>query len=72
MFENGKSMPISEPFLLKELDKESEYDLSIVVPAYNEEQRLPLMMEETVEVSYCVQCDNPRSTCKSNLRKENC
>lgn len=52
MFENGKSIHINEPFLLQELEKEAQFDISIVVPAYNEEMRLPQMMTETVEVSY--------------------
>ena len=31
-------------------DDEPTYDLSIVVPSYNETNRLPGMMKETVEV----------------------
>lgn len=52
MIEDGKAITLSEPFLLQDLGKEAPYDLSLVVPAYNEEQRLPKMMDETVEVSY--------------------
>lgn len=28
-------------------------DVSLVVPAYNEEKRLPVMLKETIEVSLC-------------------
>ena len=38
----------SEPFLLD--NKKYDIDLSIVVPAYNEVQRLPTMMKETLPV----------------------
>jgi hypothetical protein len=36
MYENGKILEIKEPFLLSNSDKEAPYDISIVVPAYNE------------------------------------
>jgi len=38
----------SEPFLLD--NKKYDIDLSIVVPAYNEVNRLPTMMDETLPV----------------------
>jgi hypothetical protein len=38
----------SEPFLLD--NKKYDIDLSIVVPAYNEVDRLPKMMDETLPV----------------------
>lgn len=37
------------PSLLEEDDEEEMVDLSVVVPAYNEEQRLPAMLEETTD-----------------------
>lgn len=36
------------PYLLDNINY--DVDLSIVVPAYNEESRLPIMMKDTVEV----------------------
>ena len=49
LFDKGKEMQItSEPFLLD--NKKYDIDLSIVVPAYNEVQRLPTMMNETLPV----------------------
>ena len=50
LFDNGKPLAVgSKPFLLDELTKEAIFDLTLVVPAYNEEQRLPTMMKETLE-----------------------
>ena len=40
---------MNQPYLIDSTDS-NDFDLSIVVPAYNEDQRLPKMMEETVEV----------------------
>ena len=48
IYENGKKIEQSEPFLIA--TKAWDIDLSIVVPAYNEESRLPKMMTETTEV----------------------
>jgi hypothetical protein len=50
MYENGKILEIKEPYLLQNTDKEAPYDISFVVPAYNEFNRLPKMMNETIEV----------------------
>jgi hypothetical protein len=47
-FENGVSIEVKKPFLLENMDKEALYDISLVVPAYNEELRLPIMMKETI------------------------
>jgi hypothetical protein len=44
MFENGKEVEIKDPFLLQNTDKEAPYDISLIVPAYNEYSRLPKMM----------------------------
>lgn len=44
--------PLSLPSLLDELDKDGDnaaVQLSVVVPAYNEKERLPIMLKETVE-----------------------
>ena len=52
MYENGKEVELKEPFLLQNTDREVPYDISLIVPAFNEETRLPKMMKETIEVSY--------------------
>lgn len=50
IFDKGQKLQIkSEPFLLD--NKKYDIDLSIVVPAYNEVQRLPKMMNETLPVT---------------------
>lgn len=46
--DNGKEVKVTEPLLLK--DNKDKFDLTLVVPAYNEENRLPKMMLETTEV----------------------
>ena len=51
LFENGIKIVPKDPYLLDKLEKEAEFDLTLVVPAYNEESRLPIMMKETLEVS---------------------
>ena len=48
-FENGKSVDVKTPFILDDMDKEELYDITLVVPAYNEELRLPIMMKETLQ-----------------------
>lgn len=49
LFDKGQRMQVnSEPFLLD--NKKYDIDLSIVVPAYNEVDRLPKMMDETLPV----------------------
>ena len=50
LYENGKAIEVNKPYLLENLDKAALYDLTLVVPAYNEEKRLPVMMNETLEV----------------------
>ena len=50
LFDKGQKLQIkSDPFLLD--NKKYDIDLSIVVPAYNEVQRLPKMMNETLPVT---------------------
>ena len=50
LFDKGQKFQIkSDPFLLD--NKKYDIDLSIVVPAYNEVQRLPKMMNETLPVT---------------------
>jgi dolichyl-phosphate beta-glucosyltransferase len=50
MFENGDLLKqIPTPLLLDDQFKELDVDLTIVVPAYNEDQRLPTMMTETID-----------------------
>ena len=50
LYDNGKPIAVgSTPFLLDGLAKEAIFDLTLVVPAYNEELRLPTMMKETLE-----------------------
>ena len=50
LFDKGQKIQIkSDPFLLD--NKKYDIDLSIVVPAYNEVQRLPKMMNETLPVT---------------------
>ena len=51
MYENGIKIVPKDPYLLDKLEKEAEFDLTLVVPAYNEESRLPIMMKDTLEVS---------------------
>lgn len=47
LFENGKRIePKGAPFLLD--SSKYDVDLSFVVPAYNEEKRLPTMMKDTM------------------------
>ena len=41
---------MNKPFLLENLEKHTEFDLTLVVPAYNEEMRLPTMMKDTISV----------------------
>jgi hypothetical protein len=48
IYENGKEIKIDAPFLLD--NRSYDVDLSIVVPAYNEEARLPVMMKDTLAV----------------------
>lgn len=51
LFEDGKEKRTKEgekPDLLT--SKKAEFDLTIVVPAYNEEARLPVMMKDTIAV----------------------
>ena len=48
LYENGKAIPHESPYLLS--DKQFDIDLSIVVPSYNEDQRLPTMMKDTLKV----------------------
>jgi hypothetical protein len=52
MYENGKIIDLKDPFLLSNTDKEVTYDISIVVPAYNEFNRMPKMMSETLNVIF--------------------
>ena len=52
MFENGKCLDVKKPFLLEITDKDADYDLTIVIPAYNEEKRLPKMMKDTLTVCF--------------------
>lgn len=52
LFENGKERTHaagSVPDLLS-TSQQVEFDLTIVVPAYNEEKRLPTMFDETLPV----------------------
>ena len=50
LFEKGKQIDIKVlPYLLD--DNKYDVDLSIIVPAYNEEARLPTMLNETLPVS---------------------
>jgi hypothetical protein len=50
--ENGEIKKFyTEPILTQSKD-ESSYDLTIIVPAYNEFDRLPKMMTETLQVSH--------------------
>jgi len=52
LFEDGKEKRTKEgekPDLLSSITK-PEFDLTIVVPAYNEEKRLPTMMNDTIQV----------------------
>jgi len=53
LFEDGKQKQTKageQPDLLS--SKKAEFDLTIVVPAYNEENRLPTMMKETLPVRF--------------------
>ena len=62
----GKKLMIFTPFLseskrnwessLKDGHKEADPDLSIVVPAYNEEERLPKMLDEALEFLNSTSC----------------
>lgn len=47
LYEEGKLIQVEAPYLLD--NQEYDIDLSLVVPAYNEEARLPTMMKETVD-----------------------
>lgn len=47
-FENGKAVGTKKPFIFENMEKDALYDLTLVVPAYNEELRLPIMMKETI------------------------
>lgn len=50
LFENGELVQQAPtPLLLDDQFKELDVDISIVVPAYNEDQRLPTMMTETID-----------------------
>ena len=48
LFEEGRRIEAKgiKPYLLD--NKKYDFDLSIVVPAYNEERRLPVMMRDTI------------------------
>lgn len=47
LYINGKLQDkISRPYLLE--DQNPEYDLTIIVPSYNEEKRLPVMMKNLI------------------------
>lgn len=49
MFEDGKQKAVTGlPDLLETAGPKRTFDLTIVVPAYNEEARLPVMMKETI------------------------
>lgn len=48
IYENGKQVKVDIPYLLD--NKAYDIDLSIVVPAFNEENRLPTMMKDTLTV----------------------
>lgn len=50
LYENGKKISFNSPLLLEQMDKRSEFDLTLVIPAYNEENRLPTMMNDTIKV----------------------
>ena len=50
LFENGKQIEVKGGDVNLLDSKRYDFDLTIVVPAYNEESRLPTMMKETVEV----------------------
>lgn len=60
LYENGIRVDLEEPDLLTNLEREALYDLSLVVPAYNEEKRLPVMMKDTLAVRPS-QTSNPPS-----------
>lgn len=50
IFEKGKQLESqTSPNLLD--SKKYDIDLTIVVPAYNEESRLPVMMKDTIAVT---------------------
>lgn len=46
MHTNGKSVGIDEYMI----DRKTDYLISFVIPAYNEEKRLPTMLEKTLDV----------------------
>lgn len=48
LYNDGKQIEVETPYLLD--TKTFDVDISIVVPAYNEEARLPVMMKDTLEV----------------------
>ena len=51
LFEDGKQMKTEKPTLIESVPhSKSDVDLTLVIPAYNEENRLPKMMTETIEV----------------------
>ena len=50
LFEDGKQIAVTGlPDLLETSKPMRTFDLTIVVPAYNEEARLPVMMKETIQ-----------------------
>ena len=49
LYDNGKQITVDIPYLLD--NKDYDIDVSIVVPSYNEQTRLPPMMKETLDVS---------------------
>jgi hypothetical protein len=51
LYDNGKKIEVETPYLLN-TDQSFDVDISIIVPAYNEENRLPTMMTETIEVLF--------------------
>lgn len=74
LYDDGKKVDIPTPYLLEQ--KNFDIDISIVVPAYNEEQRLPTMMTETLEVrkikfiSFKINNQIVISTFKKRLKRE--
>ena len=58
MIEKGKDVKVEKAYLLENQKENEHYDLTLVVPAFNEEKRLPKMMKETVEVRLVYLVDN--------------